>query len=291
MGDYVVRSVGKQAGVRMMVCVTTDIANEGAQRHGTTPTATVALGRALTAGTLAGSLLKRGHRVALKFAGDGPLGKLIVESDSWGKVRGYVQHPKVEVERDDFGRIDIPTAIGSGILIGVKDTGLKDLIEGNVQLTHSDISNDFAHYLNLSEQIPSVVQTGVILDEENAVAIAGGILLQGFADGGQAQLDIFAERLEEMPPIAELLNSGLSPEDVIGDLFGETEYKILEDRDLFFKCKCSIERSEAGIVSLGRTDLEQLIEEGEAIVDCHFCHQQYVFDREDLQDLLMMYFE
>ena len=291
MGDYVIRSVAKEAGVRIMLSVTTEVAQEGANRHETTPTATVALGRALSVATLAGSLLKRGHRVAIKFSGNGPLGRLIAESDSWGRVRGYVENPKVEVERDECGRINVPAALGTGILLGVKDVELPNLIEGSVPMQTSDISTDFADYLNLSEQIPSVVQTGVVLDEDGNVTMAGGILVQGFGDGGSEQTAIFAERLEEMPPIEEMLNSGRTPEDIIGDLYGAFEYKILEERDLFFQCKCSIERSEAGIVALGRTDLEEMIEEGQAIVDCHFCHKQYVFDREDLEDLLATYFD
>ncbi|MGB1253103.1 MAG: Hsp33 family molecular chaperone HslO [Candidatus Promineifilaceae bacterium] len=291
MGDYVVRSVAKQAGVRVMVCITTEIAAEGARRHKTTPTATVALGRALTVGTLAGSLLKRGHRVALKFDGNGPLGKLIAESDSWGRVRGYVQNPKVEVERDEFGRINIPAAVGIGVLSGTKDVQLPKLIEGAVELLTSNISDDFAYYLIQSEQIPSVVQAGVVLNEDGSVAAAGGVLVQTFGDSDVTQLDAAVERLEELPPIEEMLNSGRHPEDIIADIYGEFEHKILEDRRLFFECKCSVERSEAGIVALGRTDLEQLIEEGQALVDCHFCHEQYVFEREDLEDLLAAYFD
>ena len=291
MGDYIIRSVAKEAGVRIMLSVTTEVAQEGANRHETTPTATVALGRALSVATLAGSLLKRGHRVALKFDGNGPLGKLIAESDSWGRVRGYVQNPKVEVERDDFGRIQVATALGDGILTGVKDVRLPQLIEGTVPFVNGEVADDFAYYLIQSEQVPSEVYADVRLNEDGTVAMASGLLIQAFGDGGVEQVDFVSERLNELPPVEEMLMSGRSPEDIIDDLYGDFEYKILEDRDVFFECKCSVERSEAGIVALGRNDLEELIAEGEAIVDCHFCHKQYTFDREDLEGLLATYFD
>lgn len=286
MGDNLVRSISKEAGLRVIVAVTTESTREAIRRHETTPTATVALGRALTAAALLGSTLRVRHRVALKFDGNGPLGKLIAESDSYGRIRGYVQHPKTEVERDEFGRIHVPAALGTGQLIVVKDMKLRDLVEGIVTLETSNIGDDFQHYLNRSEQTPSVVQLDTLLDEEGNVAMAGGILIQAVGDMDELIVADMAERLEEMPPITQLLLNGRDPEEIIGTLFGETMHDILETRNVDFVCGCSRERSEKALVSLGQDELAALIEEGQAIIDCHFCHEQFVFTKADLEELL-----
>jgi molecular chaperone Hsp33 len=286
MGDNLVRSISKEAGIRVIVAVTTDATREAIRRHETTPTATVALGRALTAAALMGALLRVRHRVALKFDGNGPLGKLLAESDSYGRIRGYVAHPKTEVERDEFGRIDVATALGTGQLIVVKDVRLSSLVEGIVALQPSEIGDDFQHYLTNSEQTPSVVQLDTVLDDEGNVAMSGGILIQAVGDTNQIIVADMAERLEEMPPITQLLLNGRDPDDIIGTLFGEISHEILETRNVDFVCGCSRERSEKALISLGADELASLIEEGQAIIDCHFCHRQFVFTKADLEAIL-----
>ncbi len=286
MGDNLVRSISKEAGLRVIVAMTTDATREAARRHATNPTATVALGRALTAAALMGSTLRVQHRAALKFDGNGPLGKLITESDSYGRIRGYVQYPKTEVERDEFGRIDIPAALGTGQLIVVKDMKLRDLVEGIVPLQTSQIGADFQHYLNKSEQTPSIVQLDTFLDEEGEIAMSGGILIQAVGDMNEIVVADMAERLEEMPPVTQLLLNGRDPDDIIGILFGDTKHDILETRNVDFVCGCSRERSEKALISLGPAELASLIEEGQAIIDCHFCHEQFVFTKADLVALL-----
>ena len=278
--------MSKELGVRVIVAVTTEATQEGAQRHGTTPTATVALGRSLTAAALMGSLLRVQHRAALKFDGNGPLNKLIAETDSYGRIRGYVAEPKTEVERDEFGRIDVPAALGSGQLIVVKDMKRGDLVEGIVPLEVGDIGADFQHYLTKSEQTPSVVQLDTLLDDEGNVSASGGILIQALGDTDRIIIDELAERLEEFPPISQLLLSKRDPEEIITDLFAQDAHTILETRDVRFVCGCSRERSEKALVSLGRDELASLVEEGQAIIDCHFCHKQYVFTKADLEELL-----
>ncbi len=286
MGDNLVRSISKEAGVRVIVAVTTDATREAIQRHETTPTATVALGRALTAAALLGATLRVQHRVALKFDGNGPLGKLITESDSYGRIRGYVQYPKTEVERDEFGRIHVPAALGTGQLIVVKDMKLADLVEGIVTLQASDIGSDFQHYLTRSEQIPSVVQLDTLLDDEGNILMSGGILIQSVGDMNEIIVADMAERLEEMPPITQLLQNGRDPDEIIDTLFGETKHEILETRNVDFVCGCSRARSEKALISLGPDELASLIEEGQAIIDCHFCHAQFIFTKADLEELL-----
>ena len=281
--DYIIRTIAKDAGVRAMACISTELSAEGARRHATQPTATVALGRALTGAALLGALLKVRHRLALKFEGSGPIQKMIVEADAYGKVRGYIANPAVD---SGTGLYDLQKAMGEGTLTVVKDVKMKDLMESVVPLVTSLIDEDLEFYLNQSEQIASAVQVGVVLGPEGGIAVAGGVLIQNLGDQKGETIHLLAERLQEMPPVAELLHSGQTPETILAQLFGDIPYEVLEKRPLVFKCECSRERSEGALRSLGREEVQQLFEEGQAIVDCHFCHERYFFTRDDLELLL-----
>ena len=281
--DYIIRTIAKDAGVRAMACISTELSAEGARRHATQPTATVALGRALIGAALLGALLKVRHRLALKFEGSGPIQKMIVEADAYGKVRGYIANPAVD---GGTGLYDLQKAMGEGILTVVKDVKMKDLMESVVPLVTSLIDEDLEFYLNQSEQIASAVQVGVVLGPEGGIAVAGGVLIQNLGDQKGETIHLLAERLQEMPPVAELLHSGQTPETILAQLFGDIPYEVLEKRPLVFKCECSRERSEGALRSLGREEVQQLFEEGQAIVDCHFCHERYFFTRDDLELLL-----
>jgi molecular chaperone Hsp33 len=285
--DYLIRALAKEAGVRALICVTTQIAREGAQRHGAAATPAAALGRALTAGALMGALLKIQQRVALKFEGNGPLRKLVVESNSYGKVRGYVLEPAVELPlRHD--EPDVVQALGAaGLLTVVKDLRLKELAESVVPLAISDIAGDLEAYLVQSEQVPSLVQIGVRLNPAGEIVAAGGLLLQSMPPHEADSLIPFREQLQELPPIDNMLLTGQRPEAILQEIFGSTPYTILEKRPLVFQCACSWERGEKALVSLGRAELTELLEEeGEAVVECHFCHEQYIYDQAALTALL-----
>ena len=286
MDDYLLRVWSREAGVRGLICLTTNLVNEGVRRHQALPTAAAALGRALTGGALIGGLLKVAQRVAVKFEGNGPLKKMIVESDSNGVVRGYVQEPLVDLPQTAQGH-DVVGAIGvAGLLTVVKDVGLRDLPQSVIPLATSTIDGDLTAYLEQSEQITSVVQVGSIVDETGYTTIAGGILLQAMPPRGADVVQLLRECLQEMPPIEVMLASGQTPEQVAKQLFGELAYVELEKRPLIFQCSCSRARSEKALLSLGRAEIELLLEEGEAVIDCHFCHERYVFDRDDLEILL-----
>lgn len=286
MEDYLLRLLAKNEGVRGFVCLTTNLVNEGNRRHETLPTAAAALGRALTGAVLMGALLKVGQSVALKFEGNGPLQKIIVESDSHGLVRGYVYNPLVNLPLTAQGH-DLAGALGAaGLLTVVKDVHLRDLIRSVTPLTTSMIDGDLAAYLEQSEQVASVVQVGSLVDGAGQTAVAGGVLLQAMPSQSGEAIEALRERLQELPPIEAMLSSGQTPEQVTALLFGEMAYTVLEKRPLTFKCTCSRERSEKALLSLGRAELESLLAEGEAIIDCHFCHERYLFDRDDLEILL-----
>ncbi len=286
MADYVVRMIAKEAGVRGFACVTTELVREGARRHQTSPVATVALGQALTAAALMGTLLKTRQRVALKFEGNGPLAKIITEAESNGSVRGYIAIPNVALP-PQLGGYSLPSALGDeGFLTVVKDLRLRDLYHGIVPLQAGDIETDLAYYLNHSEQTPSMVTMGVQLDDEGQVAAAGGILVQTLPPHQSAIVDVLAERAQEMPPISELLAEGQSPEDVLALLFANLNIKLLGQQPLFFQCTCSRERSLQALATLGREEIDDILaEEGEIVMDCHFCHEHYRFEREEVESV------
>ncbi|PID86986.1 MAG: Hsp33 family molecular chaperone HslO [Chloroflexi bacterium] len=284
MEDYLIRIIAKETGVRGLACVTTHLANEAAARHETTPTTTVVLERTLTSGILAGALLKVGQRVALKFEGDGPVGKAIAEADAYGRIRGYVVHPEVDLPLVD-GKADIVNALGVlGSLSVVKDVKLKEMPEGVVPLISSTFDGDFTYYLNQSEQTPSLVVIAEVLAENGRLQVSGGVLIQAMPPNDVSIIRQFIERMQDLPPLEVMLAGGKSPEAILAELFAGIAYEKLEKRPLRFKCACSRERSEKALINLGKDGLQNLLEtEGEAVVDCHFCHEQYIFDAEDLR--------
>jgi len=295
MNDYLVRIIAREAGVRAMASATTNLVVEGCNRHGTGGVATVALGRALTSGGFMGMLLKNGQRVACKFTGDGPLEKIIVEADSYGRVRGYVSNPVVRTIDsliDDAlseEKMDIVThALGTnGQLTVTKDLLNQGLSEGVVPIQYGDINSDLVFYMQQSEQNPTLIESDVLLDDDNGeVRVAGGVVIQALpGHEDDDTLAKFEERLDKFPSVVEMLHDGKLPEDVLADLFTDIEYTVLEHCDLIFRCTCSVERIESALRMLDERDLNELIEEGQAEIDCHFCHEEYTFDREALEKL------
>lgn len=288
MEDYLVRIIAKEAGIRAIACINTNLVNEVARRNDASVTATAVLGETLTAATLLGSLLKIKHRIAIKFDGDGPAGHVLVESDAYGKVRGYMGNAAVntlqkDAPSDPYG---VKEAIGSGVLHVSKDVKLKELVQSYVPLHDEGVTADVNDYLNSSEQVGSYVSLGVVLDDEGKAQVAGGILLQNLADYRGDALAKLTERLQEMPPIPEQLLAGQKPEDILDTLFSDIEYIMLEERPVYFFCTCSRERVEKAIVSSGEEEIRQLITDGGATVDCHFCNEEYEFDTEELEELL-----
>lgn len=299
MEDYLVKAIAKEDGVRCLACVTTGLANEGARRHQTQPTASAVLGLGLTSAALFGALLKIKQRVALKMSSNGPIQKLVVESNSYGRVRGYVDESSVELPRN-LGRPDIAGAVGNeGVLTVVKDVGMKDLYQGIVPLVDGSIERDLLYYLRHSEQIESFMEIDAILadddiasevtvvDEQHPpIAAAGGVLIQALPNKDAQSLAAMAQRMEEMPSLAGQLKDGSTPEDVVAEIFGDIEYDILETRPLRFNCYCSWSRTEKALLSIGKEELSSLLDEGEAVIDCHFCGERYVFGVEALETII-----
>ena len=286
MKDYLVRIIAKSGSVRGLACVTTGLVDEVCKRHGTLPTATAALGRALTAGTLMGAMLKTGQRVALRFEGSGPLKKILIEADSDGSARGYVGVPQVHLLRPDGG-LDVAQALGrAGFLTVAKDLGLKAPYRGTVQLYSSEIAADLALYLVESEQIPSAVGLAEFVEPDGTVTASGGFLIQAVPPVDPLVVEELMTRIEQLPPLSELLKSGKTPEEILELLFSEIPFDTLEKRELGFACSCSRERIERVLLSMGKKELHSMREEQHgAEVTCEFCGEHYLYNEEDLDRL------
>ncbi len=287
MDDYLVRVITKDYCVRALACVTTHLVNEACRRQDTYPTAAAALGRAMTGGALMGALLKTGQRVALKFEGNGPLKKIIVEAESNGLVRGYVAVPHVDLPLK-AGKLDVASALGKdGLLTVIKDLRMKEPYQGIVKLYTGEIAEDLAFYLAESEQIPSAVGLGVFVEADRSVSAAGGFLIQSLPPVNEEVIDRLIERIPQLPSITELLRGGKTPEDILELLFASIPFSILEKYVLAFRCSCSRERVEEALISLGREELSALMaQEEEIFVNCEFCREQYAFSREELARLV-----
>lgn len=287
MTDYLVRAIAKSGSVRALVCVTTGLVDNVCRRHGTLPTATAALGRGLSAGALMGALLKTGQRVALRFEGNGPLKKIVIEADSNGSVRGYVGDTKVHMLRQDGG-LDVANALGrAGFLTVAKDLGLKEPYRGTVQLYTSGIAEDLALYLVESEQIPSAVGIAEFIEQDGTVAAAGGFLIQAVPPVDPLVVEELMTRIEALPPLSELLHQGKTPEEILDMLLSEIPYDILEKREIGFSCSCSRDRIERVLISMGKKELAAFKKEQHGTeVTCEFCGERYHFNTADLDTLI-----
>jgi len=286
MADYLVRVIGEKFNVIGMACVTTDLVDEARRLHGTSRTVSAALGRALTGGLLMGALMKRGQRVGLKFEGNGPLKKIIVEADHEGTVRGFAGVPDVEVPLNDE-KLNVAGALGhEGSLTVFKDLGLKEPYRGIVKLLTGEIAEDIAYYFAESEQIPTAVGLGVFVKPDGKVLAAGGFLLQSLPPSEERTVEQFIENIRKMPFVTDLLREGKAPEDILEMIFSGVPHQLLGKQDLSLRCSCSRERIERVLISLGRKELEGIIaEQGETDVTCEFCRSNYHFTKKELEAL------
>ncbi len=287
MDDYLVRIITEEKNILGLACITTNLVNDARKRHGTFPTATAALGRALTGGELLGALLEPDQRVALKFTGNGPLKKIIVEAEGDGTVRGYVEVPRVDLPPRN-GKFDVGGALGrEGFLTVTKDLRLKEPYNGVVKLYTGEIASDIAFYLTESEQIPSAVGLGVFVETDGSVTASGGFLVQSLPPADEALIDSLAGRIENMPPITRQLKDGKTPEDLLAAVFDGVPYRTIETRQLSFRCSCSSARIEQALITLGRSQIEEIIRDQEVFdISCHFCNRSYLFRKDHLLRLL-----
>ncbi len=286
MNDTMLRVLSKEAGLRGLACITTELTREAARRHHATPIAAAALGYGLTATALLGGLLKVQQRVALKIEADGPLHKLVAEADANGRVRGYVAAPDTPWPAP-INAGAVADALGRhGLLTVVKDLGLRGLYQGAVAIQDGDVGASLLHYFEKSEQVATVAQLDVAVDDDGALAVAGGLLIQALPGVDATTLHQVASNLANLPSLASSLAGGHTIEQVMAQTLGSIDYTVLEQSPLAFGCSCSRARSRQALKVLSEDDLLALIVEGEAVIDCHFCHERYLFSREELAEIL-----
>lgn len=282
-----VRALCLSGGIRVLACDATVLAREICLLQETSATASIAMGRGLAGGALLGALLKSGQRIALKFEGNGPLIKLLIEADSDGAVCGCAGNPAAEVEPQN-GRWNVAGLIGkAGFLTVSKDIGVGGQpYQGLVQLVSSEIGDDLAYYLTESEQTPSAVGLGAALDDNGRIEVCGGFLVQALPKADQSELEKIMERISSAPPLSSMLSEG-GPEGIIRELFGDIPYTVLETHDIFFRCGCSLDKVERALITMGTKELTDMQADDEgAVVTCEFCRKTYRFDRECLGQLI-----
>ncbi len=287
MDDAMLPFRSAEAGVRGLISLTTGLANEACHRHGTAPTACAALARALTAGILLGGTVKMRQRVALKFEGTGPLQKIVVEATGSGRVRGYVGNPLVNLP-PIAGKPDVVAALGqAGLLTVAKDRMPQEPLKSIVPLATSEIQGDLQAYLEQSEQIPSLVEIASEITESGFVNTSAGLMIQADGAHGEEGLAKLEEFMQELPPLGALINSGQTLPGILDLIFSGIAYEPYEQRPLQFYCSCSRERSRFALITLGSEEVQEILDnEGQAVIDCHFCHERYIFSREELEELL-----
>lgn len=287
MTDYIVRATAADNQIRAFAATTRDVVETAREHHGTSPVATAALGRLLTAGTMMGSMMKNDtDMLTLQIRGDGPLGGITVTADAHGDVKGYVLNPEVMLPPKN-GKLDVGGAVGIGLLNVIKDMGLKEPYVGQTILVTSEIAEDLTYYFANSEQVPSSVGLGVLMEKDNTVRRAGGFIIQLMPFAEEKTIDKLEENLKKVTSVTELLDKGYTPEQLLEELLGNLGLEITDTMPSRFYCNCSKERVEQTVVSIGRKDIQEMIDEGEDIeVKCHFCNTAYTYTIEELKEII-----
>ncbi len=287
MKDYIVRATAANGQVRAFAAITRETVEEARQHHGTSPVATAALGRLLTAGTMMGSMMKNEtDMLTLQVRGDGPIGGITVTADSKGDVKGYVENPDVMLPPKN-GKLDVGGAVGIGLLQVIKDMGLKEPYSGQTILVSSEIAEDLTYYFANSEQVPSSVGLGVLMEKDNTVKTAGGFIIQMMPFAEDATISQIEENLKLVTSVTELLDKGYTPEQLLEELLGNVGLEITDTMPTRFYCNCSKERVEQAVASVGKKDSQEMINDGKPIeVKCHFCNTAYHYSVEELKNIL-----
>lgn len=287
MKDYIVRATAAGGQIRAFAATTTALVEEARQHHGTSPVATAALGRLLSAGAMMGSMMKNDtDMLTLQVRGDGPLGGITVTADSKADVKGYVLNPDVMLPPKN-GKLDVGGAVGIGLLTVIKDMGLKEPYSGQTILVTSEIAEDLTYYFANSEQVPSSVGLGVLMEKDNTVKCAGGFIVQLMPFAEDKVISQLEENLKSITSVTSILDAGHTPEELLEKLLGNLGLEITDTIPTRFYCNCSKERVEQAVVSIGKKDIQEMIEEGKDIeVKCHFCNTAYKYTVEELKEIL-----
>lgn len=288
MSDYMIRATAANGQIRAFAATTRDLTEYARNAHNTSPVVTAALGRTMTAAVMMGSMLKGDKDLlTIKIQGDGPIGSITVTADSHCHVKGYAQNPMVLIPANAIGKLDVAGAIGKGVLSVIKDIGLKDPYVGQTDLVSGEIAEDLTYYFAVSEQTPSSVGLGVLMNKDNTVRQAGGFIIQLMPDASEETISALEKRLAKVSSVTAMLDSGKTPEDILQELLGDMELAVLDRLSVSFKCGCSKERFARGIASIKKSDIQEMIDAGENIETCcQFCNSKYVFTPDELKEMM-----
>lgn len=287
MSDYIVRATAANAQIRAFACTTKDMVEKARQAHNTSPVVTAALGRLMSAGAMMGSMLKgEDDLLTLQIKSGGPVQGLTVTADSKGNVKGYANVPNVIIPANSKGKLNVAGAVGPGFLTVIKDMGLKEPYSGQTMLQTCEIAEDLTYYFATSEQVPSSVGLGVLMEKDNTVKCAGGFIIQLMPFTEEEVIDRLEENLKKVTSVTSLLAEGLTPEELLGVVLEGFDLEITDTSDTRFFCNCDRQRVEKALISIGKKELQEMINDGEPIeMNCHFCNTNYVFTVDELKEL------
>ena len=289
MKDYLVRGMTMDGMVKVVAIRSTELVRRGATIHKTTPNATAAFGRALTAASMMGNMQKvENGSMTLQIKGDGPIGSVVCVSDPVGNVRGYVYEPNVPLVEKYPGKLDVGATVGaSGTLTVIRDLQMKEPYVGSIQLVSGEIGDDVTAYFAQSEQTPTACALGVLVDRDMSVKVAGGYLIQLLPGATEETIEAVEAGIQRAGAVTKMFEQGMTPEDILGQVLGDLGVVFMETTEVAYKCYCDRERVTAALISLGKKELTEIAEEGRTFpVECQFCDQIYKFTPEDIQDIL-----
>lgn len=287
--DKLIRATALNGDIRIIGAVTTELVNEGVKIHNCAPTASAAFGRMLTAGCILGSMLKAEQdSITLQISGGGPAGGIVVTSYADAHVKGYIANPTADLPPNEKGKLDVAGIVGlQGNLTIIRDMGLREPYVGQVPIYTGEIAEDLAYYFTVSEQTPSAVALGVLVDTDYSVKAAGGYIIQMMPGADEMVADLVTYRIQETPSMSEMISGGKDIEEIISYIFEDMQLNILERVTPKYKCDCSREKVEAALISIGEKDLKEIYDEGKSEeIQCHFCNKKYSFSTEDIGELL-----
>ena len=286
--SYILRGTSKNHGIRIFAADTTSMVEEARRLHNTSPVASAALGRALTASSIMGIMMKGDNdKLTLSINGKGPLGTIVCVADSKGTVKGYVSNPLVDIPSRADGKLDVGSAVGiNGLVTIIRDMGMKEPYTGQYPLVNGEIAEDLTAYYAYSEQQPSAIALGVLVDVDYSIKAAGGFIVQLMPEAEEKDIDILEKNLSQITSVSHLIDDGKTPEDLINLVLKDLEPMIYEKIPVSYKCDCSRERIEKALISIGKKDLDEIIKEDKlAEISCHFCNTVYHFNEAELIDL------
>ena len=288
MNDYIVRATAANNQIRAFAATTRNMVETARQAHETSPVATAALGRLLTAGAMMGTMMKNEQDIlTIQIKCNGPIQGLTVTADVKGNVKGYVENPMVMLPPSPKGKLDVASALGLGVLSVIKDMGLKEPYIGQTILVTSEIAEDLTYYFATSEQVPSSVGLGVLMEKDNTVKQAGGFIIQVMPFVEDAVVDRLEANIAKIESVTSMLDKGYTPEQILETVLEGMDIEYTDNMPTKFECNCSKERVEKALISIGRKDIQEMIEDGKDIeMHCHFCNTSYKFSVEELKDIL-----